>query len=663
MSPDNAHEFCYKSSCLSDNGLAEITFLVQVVGINGAIRDESAILDVQPLDGISPPREVTLCEIEDRDAPCDGSIAIQLSKTLRLAFKYPESLSRQQDGQEHLLPTSIVCEFWTNASSFADGFAFSKIFPYEAGLRPSQAAFVRLYIPVAHELIGVDLSVRIRMPNVVGPGYFGMSGRRVAALQPPSESSIIRLKPAVHPSDGQALLLQIRRPVDLGDGGRGTALALVFQIYISNSDEESFESGSAPLYTFMHANPSAHVTNVTLSVSNFDAEDRTRAAAILTKRSTAFVWVRASNQRNDNPELSSNISRSSAVLLASTPGPVLAYFRMIADLTASLFWEPPEDKGIGVSYDYPILSYQYAEVEPDTMIVNNIVTVDNMNGDVNSVQIFPLQKGRTYFYTVRPVNDVGAGPWSQHVDCAPYQLFHRPSTCGVVALSIPIAPVVQTLEQGDGFLKAVWRYPSDPGTRPSHLNISLTYKLEFEDLRNGTFINISSDGVTTATFHESLGQVQVGLYYRFRCMALNQVGSSVWSPWSSPTVMLSRPSMPTSLFASAAGPIGLKVKFRLSFQAPLDTGVGGQSWPIVLYEITVTPQSAEFNPNGDACSTPDVATVNGTTTVTIVNDLTAGCDYEFGTRAKNLIGFGPSAQWSFKVQVGQVPFSWQLIRS
>ena len=654
VSQDNAHEFCYKSSCLSDDGLAELTFLIQVLGIDGAITDESAIRNVQPRDGISPPREVTLCGIEDRNTPCDGSIAIQLSQTLRLAFKYPETLARHSDAEEYLLPSHILCEFSTNASNFASGLAFSQTFPYDAGLRPSQAAFVRLYIPIPLQFLGVSLSCRIRMPNHVGPGYFGISGRQVAALQPPSEPSIAQLKPAVHPVDGQALLVQIRRPVDLGDGGRGTALALVFQIYIANSgsEEVNFETGSTPPYAIIYADPSAQVTNVTLSVSNFDPEDRASAAAILATRSIAFVWVRASNQRNDNPKLSSKRSTGSSVLLASTPGPVgVSQFRITANLAAILAWTPPADKGVGLSYDYPILSYQYAEVEPDLTRVYDIVTV---GASISSVQLSPLQKGKMYFYSVRAVNDVGAGPWFLHVDCAA-PLFDRPSTCGVVALSHPHSPTVDTLQQGEGFLNAIFRYPSDPGTRPSRLNISLTYKVQFQG--NGSIINASTDQVTSLRFNESLGQVKVGSYYRFRCMALNQVGSSQWSPWSLPTVMLARPSSPILLSVSPASPIGPTADYRFSFHAPLDTGAGGDSWPIILYEITVTPDSAGFNPNGDECSRPDVAILNGTTTMMIASKLTSGCDYRFVTRARNFIGFGPEAYTVFEAQVSSTSLS------
>jgi hypothetical protein len=355
----------------------------------------------------------------------------------------------------------------------------STTFPYEH-LRTSP---YQHSIPIPDLLVGLVLFVRLRLPNNVASGYFGTASTGVAALRPPSAPSIVGLGSGVDATDGSTLLLQVRRPTDLGDGGHETARAVVFQIFIATS-VDAFASGSNPPSTLFSTNPRTEVTNVTISQSSFNGESRTQVESILRVRQTVFVWALANNLNIENMPFSSSISEARTLQVTSTPGSMsMVNLSRIGHLAAKLAWTPPEDRGLGDSFDYPI-SYQYAEIASDTSTISVLHDVVTVEYNVQHVNLTGLQKGKLYFFSVRAVNDVGFGPWFNAGDCASYPPDIFPATCGLLAMSFPEVLVIPNLTQGNGSLVAAWQYPSDPGTGASGPRVTLKYEIELQDMRD-----------------------------------------------------------------------------------------------------------------------------------------------------------------------------------
>jgi len=185
ISLTNVDEFCYESICMSDLDppTERSEYIVQVVGREGSTKDETALVFVSQLDGVSPPREVSLCGIQATEPPCD---ATQEPGTLRLTFKYPSDL-----GSVGNLPTDYLCEFSRNFSSFASGLAFWTTFPYEGKDQPARAKILKKSIDIPNEFVGVVLCVRLWLLNACGTGYAGISLNGVASVIAPSAPEIL----------------------------------------------------------------------------------------------------------------------------------------------------------------------------------------------------------------------------------------------------------------------------------------------------------------------------------------------------------------------------------------------------------------------------------------------------------------------------------------
>jgi len=481
-------------------------YYIQVVGKDGAVSDESTLVRVYPVDGIPAPKDVALCALDAQAAPCDGIIAAQHPRTLRLTFKNPTVDSDS-------LPTYFDCEFSTNPSSFSPRVLFS-IFPYEH----DKTAPYQHSIPIPDDLVGLVLFVRVRLPNDVAPGYWGTSSTGVAALRPPSTPSIVGLRSGGVATDGATLMLNVRRPLDLGDGGYGTAPTLVFEVFIATSGDvrQFFESGSSPPSTSFSTNPNTEITNMTLSPSAFGTESRAQVASMLSVRTTVFVWVRANNVNIQNTAFFSNISGSTTTQVTSEPGSIsMATLSRIGPLAAKLSWAPPEDRGRGVSFDYPI-SYQYAEIASDTSTIAALQDIVTVEFSVQHVNLTDLQKGRLYFFSVRAVNDVGVGPWFNAGNCASYPSDTLPATCGLLALSFPESLGTPNLTQANGSLTATWQYPSDPGTGVAGPRVTLRYQIEFEDIQESTVTSTELSSLTSKTWSVLHGQT-AGLTSVYPC--------------------------------------------------------------------------------------------------------------------------------------------------
>ena len=640
ISPESAAQFCKKSTCLSDleKPIDMVEYLVQVVGRNGTTEDESNLKFVTPVDGVQQPREIAICDPSAPSfAPCDGSFATQVPMTLRITFKYPEITN--WDDPSFDLPTHFYAEF-ANSSTFSS-IAHATTFPYEGGASPSQAVVVKKVLSIPANQAGVKLFLRLRLPNSLGDGYFGVSTNRVAAMNRPSAPTINNVAPGWNETFGPSLSIEAEPPRDMGDGGQGLITTLAYEMFITGSDNKQgeFNSGSTPPTLSFSVSPSTALINRTITKADFPASRQDQVETLLGKGKDAYVWIRANNNANylsgGNELYWSDYSETGDVVIAGLPGAVtMATLTLEGDLTVKLSWESPSDKGLGDGRAYPISSFQYAAVDPNITLITPLQEAIDTGNASGSTTISGLQKGTIYFFSVRAANDIGIGPWFQHIDCTSYTLFHRPSTCGFTAMSFPGSPVVESLQRGDGYLLAAWQSPSDSGCGSSGPIIALSYDIELEDMANRSVANFSTAGATNLTWNVSLQEVSVGMYYRFRCRAVSPVGAGTWSNWSVSVIVLIKPSSPTSLSFVSESP-GSSMDFRVSFEPPLETGNGNDSWPLVLYEISINATNA-------TCSNKsDVNYVNGSKTASVVTGLIPGCKYEISVRAQNVIGWGP----------------------
>lgn len=143
----------------------------------------------------------------------------------------------------------------------------------------------------------------------------------------------------------------------------------------------------------------------------------------------------------------------------------------------------------------------------------------------------------------------------------------------------------------------------------------------------------------------------VGVYYRARGRAQNEIGYGPWSAWSTPAIVLLTPGSPRLISATAASPEGTEIDFHISWMHPLETGNGSSAWPLLAYEVRVTVQAAN-NALGRVCNENSAPVVtNGTRVTVVISALTSKCSYEIAVRASNLVGWGPSAYYMLRVEV------------
>ena len=622
---------------------------------------------MRPVDGVPPPREISLCKTGSSSSPCDTT---EYPKTLRLRFKNPAQIK-----YANVPPTTFYCEV-SNSSDFSN-VAFSTTFPYVGGIDPPQTTILKVQLSVPAKLVGIILYVRMRLPNDVGPGYFGASANGAAAFDRPSAPTIAAVLPVVHATEGPSLLISIRLPADIGDGGHLSAPVLHCLLYLSTSDDENavFHSGSTPPSFYITSSPDAQTVNFTIVKSKFPQAMSDQVELLLRKGNIAYVWARVGNQADNNPLFFSDLSLPRSAQVAGVPGAVdKCTLALNGDLAVMLIWSTPNDKGLGREVYYPLDAYQYAQIDVKTFsLLQDIQTLPN---DARHAVVTGLLKNKTYFFSIRALNGMGFGPWFQHEyqNCSLYPLLERPCTCGFRAVSVPGSPIIERLQQGDGKLIGLWQNPQDRGYGPLGPFIALRYEVQLENIHDHMVNSSNTVNSTNTTWSILQGHLSVGKYYRFRCRALSAAGIGNWSDWSSSTLVLILPSSPASMSIAVLGPPGPTLDFRVTFTNPLQTGNGDSTYPLLSFEIMVFLKpdldrtSIISNQNitdsnvsvsslmRSSCTNISQATTigNGTTFTSILNDLIAGCTYRCSIRAKNVIGWGPVISYDLLVKVSTV---------
>lgn len=222
------------------------------------------------------------------------------------------------------------------------------------------------------------------------------------------------------------------------------------------------------------------------------------------------------------------------------PGPPTNIVSTATNNSINITWEPPEFDG-----NEPIIDYHvYWGGSPSTpdLLTKTTLLHHNHTG---------LQKGKTYYYTVKANNSVGTGPGTS--------TFNRP-------ISPPGPPVWDDLVTGNRHVNLTWFPPWDKGGFEK-----VTYQVKYGDQPDNLENTIRD---INRTYLDVKG-LENGIKYFFQLFSLNQLGSSDGSEILNATP-LARPSVPRN-FRGTAGDRSV----LLEWDEPLDLGGSGN----ISYEV------------------------------------------------------------------------------
>jgi hypothetical protein len=208
-----------------------------------------------------------------------------------------------------------------------------------------------------------------------------------------------------------------------------------------------------------------------------------------------FYRVRAINLAGTGP-WSATVA-ATAVGAPSTPSSLAV---TPGNSQASLAWGSAADNGS------PITGYELAwstNAEFDGQSVISVTGTSYTHAD--------LTNGTTYFYRVRAVNTIGAGPWSLPAQVTPF----NPITVPGVPQSVSVAGAT-----GQGTV--TWSTPaSDGGSPVTGYQVSWSTSAGF-DGDSGTIIS-------QATSPQVIGQLTNAAVHFVRVRAINAIGTGAWS--------------------------------------------------------------------------------------------------------------------------------------
>src|SRR5439155_375783 len=301
----------------------------------------------------------------------------------------------------------------------------------------------------------------------------------------------------------------------------------------------------------------------------------------------------AVNSVGDGPL--SNEASATPAAPHTAPGAPRDLVATAGDASVSLSWSPPSSDG-----GAPITNYKIYRGTVAGGQLSLIATVPNVLSYTDS----PLTNGKTYYYKVTAVNEVGEGPPSNEASATP-----------VSGDTAPSPPRSLSAAAGDARVALGWLAPSSDGGSPI-----TNYKIYRGTSSNGESLLITVGNVSTYT---DTG-VSNGVTYYYVVTAVNGIGDSGASGEASatPTAGPTAPDAPQGLHASpGSGTVDL------TWSAP---GFDGGS-PITGYRLYRGTTSG---------STTFLATVGGGNDSYADGGLTNGQAYYYRISAVNRVGEG-----------------------
>ena len=338
----------------------------------------------------------------------------------------------------------------------------------------------------------------------------------------------------------------------------------------------------------------------------------------LTNGTQYDVQLRAVNDIDDGPWSATFSGKT-----ATVPGaPILAYARARTQ-SINVVWSKPRDNGGDAITHYDL---RYIRSDGDATDDANWTLRERIRTGASSYLISGLTNGVAYFFQIRAVNSVGAGPWFDRATRTP--------------VGRPGPPNIETVTPGDKSLTITWSAPASNG------GLTITsYDLRYIRDDAGDFAssswtvvsNIWSSGDLTYT----LSGLQNSVRYRLSVAAVNSEGGSSWSNFNplrtgTPGDTPELPAAPTIGRAISSG-----TTMEVRWSAPSDDGGADISSYDLRYIRSDATDKADAN-----WTVRDSVWTSGGLSYTLT-DLTEGVQYDLQLRAENSAGNGP---WSATVK-------------
>jgi len=174
-----------------------------------------------------------------------------------------------------------------------------------------------------------------------------------------------------------------------------------------------------------------------------------------------------------------------------------------------LTWEAPEDDGGSQIVGYKIYCGMRSGGETYLTTIGNLTTYRDTG----------VTNGRTYYYRVSAVNEVGEGELSEEVSALPQ--------------GVPSAPQNLVARGGDGYVVLTWEAPADDGGSPI-----IGYKI-YRGTSPGEEVLLTTVGNET-TYNDT--GVTNGQTYYYRVSAVNGIGEGELSEEVSATPQSAPPA-------------------------------------------------------------------------------------------------------------------------
>jgi len=168
-----------------------------------------------------------------------------------------------------------------------------------------------------------------------------------------------------------------------------------------------------------------------------------------------------------------------------------------------LMWDPPVSSGSA-----PVTGYRvYRGLTPVTENMAILVTL-NLTYSYNDTSV---ENGQIYYYSVRALNSVGWGEWSEVVEARPQS--PNPPT-------VPGAPLSIHAEGSDNYINITWEPPADNGGSPL-----IGYRV-YRGTSPGS-VTLLADLITQTHFNDTT--VIAGETYYYQVSAVNGVGEGAYA--------------------------------------------------------------------------------------------------------------------------------------
>ena len=418
----------------------------------------------------------------------------------------------------------------------------------------------------------VSYFATVRALTYVGAGISANSEQQYAVDVP--AAPILKSIQSKTAHGSQYLVFSWQIPQDKGSNSFGVndvplILSYNVAVYSSSNDDTFFET------TVMFSTPLKQGTILQQASSVSYTTLRS-----VTKGTTYSGRVLATNAVGDGP-----FSQSLDVTVTGYPGkPQSVTLIASSPQTLTLLWVAPTDLGAGPNVQYTRVAYEYILWSwPSGSVMQSfpeLAAWTRMTGGWNqsSLILSNLTKGNMYRASVRAVNldmadqsidlkGTGGGPRQDD------------STAGVIVLQLPQVPNDFRLQDsGEKTLIATWTAPSDTGS--GSVSINALSEFGYEINLNISYLDydtrVSRSNVTLSV--EAVGSrvLSTGDFVSARIRAINPIGSSAWSLFSTAQV-LNLPDPPTQMSTTFLAELNGLVSATLSFISSNETGLGPQS--------------------------------------------------------------------------------------